>query len=66
MNKGLKTYLKKCKAKPVEPDDLEKYEKNMLNETIPQITEDIKQNQESVIELRFSLPAASRSKKPID
>lgn len=64
MNKGLRTYLERCKARPVEPKALEKYEKDMLEETIPQIIADIKRNQKSVVEMRFSPSAASRSKKP--
>lgn len=66
MNKRLRNYLSECKAQPIEPKSFEKYETVMLEETIPQIIANIKQNQESVAELRFSPTAASRSKTKKD
>ena len=66
MNERLKDYLAKRGAKPLDSSVLEKYADTMIKSTIPQIVEDIKQNEQLAAELRLSPTSTSRWKKKRD
>ena len=60
MNKRLNEYLDEQGAKALDEHIVEKYTAAMKNETIPQIVEDIKRNEERAAALRFSPSTTSR------
>ena len=63
MNKRLNDYLDERDAKELDERIVEKYTAAMKNETIPQIVEDIKRNEELAAALRFSPGTASRRER---
>jgi len=60
MNKRLNDYLDERSAKTLDERIVEKYTAEMKKETIPQIVEEIKRNEELAAALRFSPGTASQ------
>lgn len=56
MNKGLREYLDRIGAKPVDPKTLAHYERKMREEVIPAIDRDMKANRRAAHFARLGIP----------
>lgn len=65
MKERLKNYLSKRSTKPLDASVVESYTKTMKESTVPEIIDDIKQNEQLSAELRF-LPTATAKRKRRD